>query len=206
MSVPCSVVTTRGARLAQLRRQHLLGQERRRGVRHGVVRVHDVEAEIARHLHHLVGDRQQVLRLAEQRIGRRQHLVERQARLIVAEPERRLRADDVHPVAADGQRLAELRGDDAAAADRGVTDDADVHGDPGVLAASPVRSRCGRTERLPHHESFRERHAGLRAELRVAALDQLLKAARRQPRGHRVRRRPARTGVTWHASARRFIS
>ena len=38
----------------------------------------------------------------------------------------------------------------------------------------------------PDDEAFGEGHAGQRAELRVAALDQLLKRGRRQPRGHRV--------------------
>ena len=66
----------------------------------GVVRVDDVELLVARHLHDLVGQRQQVLRLAEQRIARRLDPVERQARLVVAEPERRVAAEDVHVVSA----------------------------------------------------------------------------------------------------------
>ena len=100
MSVPCSVVTTRGAAPGARRGQHLPREERRRRVRHGVVRVDDVEAELARHLHDPVGQRQQILRLAKQRIGRRQHLVKRQPRLELAQPERRFRADEVHLVAA----------------------------------------------------------------------------------------------------------
>ena len=45
--------------------QNLAGQIRRRRVRHGVVRVDDVEPLVARHLDDLVRQRQQVLRLAE---------------------------------------------------------------------------------------------------------------------------------------------
>ena len=126
MSVPCSVVTTRGARGRRL--EHLLRQERRRRVRDGVVGVDDLELELARDLHDLVRERQHVLRLAEERIARRVHLMERQAGLVFAEPERRIGADEVHLVAALGERLGQLGRDDAAAADRGVADDADVHG------------------------------------------------------------------------------
>src|SRR3712207_3310419 len=53
--------------------------------------------------------------------------MERQARLAVAQPERRIPAEDVNAMAARGQPLPELGRDDAAAADGGVADDADVH-------------------------------------------------------------------------------
>ena len=63
-------------------------------------------------------------------------------------------------------------------------------------------ARAGRL----HDDALGERHAGQRAELRVAALDELLEARRRQPR-LRPRRPPAaRNWLTWHASARRFVS
>ena len=77
-------------------------------------------------LHDPVGQRQQILRLTEQRIGRRQHLVERQPLLELAQAERRFRADEVHLMPAQRERLAQLGRDDAAAADRRVADDADV--------------------------------------------------------------------------------
>ena len=80
MSVPCSVVTVRDARAAGLGAQNLIGEIRRRRVRHGVVRVHDVELLLARDADDGVGERQQVLRLAEQRIRRRVHALERQSR------------------------------------------------------------------------------------------------------------------------------
>src|SRR3989442_1708838 len=77
-------------------------------VRDGVVRVDDVEPLVARDLHDLRRQRQQILRLAEQGIRRRLDAMERQPRLIVAEPERRVAAEDVHAMAARGQRLPQL--------------------------------------------------------------------------------------------------
>ncbi len=55
------------------------------------------------------------------------HAMKRQARLILAETERRLGADQMHLMIAPRQRLRQLGGDDAAPADRGVTDDPDMH-------------------------------------------------------------------------------
>ena len=79
----------------------------------------------------------------KQRIARRLDAMERQARLIVAKPNGVSRAEDVHAMAAHGQRLAELGRDDAAAADRGVADDADVHGSAlhQGRSARPARGR-----------------------------------------------------------------
>ena len=62
-----------------------LRQIRRGGMRNRVVRVHDVELLVARHLHDLGGQRQQILRLAKQRIARRLDAVERQPGLVVAQ-------------------------------------------------------------------------------------------------------------------------
>ena len=70
--------------------EHLPRQERRGGVRDGVVRVDDLEIDLARHLHDLVGEREHVLRLAEERVARRVDLVKHQPGLIVAEAERRV--------------------------------------------------------------------------------------------------------------------
>ena len=83
MSVPWSVVMTFGTRDAGSmvrRRQNLLGQIRRGRVRNAVVRVDDVERELARQLNDLVRQRQQILRFAEQRIRRRVDAVKREAR------------------------------------------------------------------------------------------------------------------------------
>ena len=54
--------------------------------------------------------------------------MKRQSRLEFAEPERRFSADEVDLVTAASQCLAQLRGYDAAASDRRVTDDPDIHG------------------------------------------------------------------------------
>ena len=107
--------------------------------------------------------------------------VKRQARLIVAEPDRRVAAEDVDAMAARGERLAELGRHDPAAADRGVADDADVH--------RAVFRRLSRTIGSRTTMPSAQRDAGERAELRVAALDQLPEQRRVQPRADR--RRPA---------------
>src|SRR4029079_14848365 len=59
---------------------------------------------------------------------RRFDAVEGQAGLVVAQAKGCVRAQHVHVMAAKGEHLAQLRRDDAAASDGGVTDDADVHG------------------------------------------------------------------------------
>ncbi len=109
------------------RGQDLAGEVGGGRVRHRVVGMDDVEATLAAYLDELVGERQQVLRLPEQRIAGGADGVERQPRLEVSQPHRRLAADEPDFVAAARQALGELRGDDAAAADGCVTDDADVH-------------------------------------------------------------------------------
>ena len=96
------------------------------GVWNRVVRVDDVERLRASDLDDLVGQRQQVLRLAEERVRRRLDAMKGQPGL-VAQPERRFTADDVHLMPALAQRRRKLGGDDAAASDRGVADDTDVH-------------------------------------------------------------------------------
>ena len=132
--------------------QHLFRQQRRRGVRDSVVRVDDLQRELARHLHDLVGQRQDVLRFAKERIARRVDLVEDEPGLIVAEPERRIRADQVHLVAAIRERLGQLGRDDPASTDGCVADDADVHEVQGSGSGFRVRpygflKRSGRTIR-----------------------------------------------------------
>ena len=101
-------------------------QERGRRVGDRVVRVDHVQLELARDLHEPVGERQQVLRLAKQRVARRGDLMERQARVKLTEPERRVSADEVNLVAAVRERFRQLGGNDAAAPDRGVAENPDV--------------------------------------------------------------------------------
>ena len=100
MSVPCSVVITFGTHAPLSGRQNLARQIPGRRVRDRVVRVDDVELLVARDLNDLVGERQEVLRFAEQRIRRRFDPVEEQPRLIVAEPGGHVAAQDVDAMAA----------------------------------------------------------------------------------------------------------
>src|SRR5687767_13735178 len=93
----------------------------------GVMRMDDVEPELARDLDDSIREREQVLRLAKERIGRRQHLMEGESRLELTEAERCFRADEMDLVATAGERLAKLGRNDAAAPDRGIADDADIH-------------------------------------------------------------------------------
>ena len=62
-------------------------------MRHRVVRMNDVESAFAANLDDLVGQRQQVLRLPEQRIAGCADAVESQSGLEIAQPHRRLAAD-----------------------------------------------------------------------------------------------------------------
>ena len=96
-------------------------------MRNGIVGMDDVEPELARDLHDLVRQRQQVLRFSKQRVRWRHHLMKRQAGLELAQTKRRFSADEMHLMPAASQCFSKLRGHDAAAADRCVTDDADVH-------------------------------------------------------------------------------
>ena len=151
--MPCSVVTTRGL---QLRRQHRPREDGGRGVRHGVVDVQHVEPMLAAHFGHLHREGQGVVGVLEQPVGVDAHRVEVDAGRVRREPERALVADEVHVVPAARPAPAQRRGEDAAAADRGVTGDADPEGavDGHVRsdshrgrAAPAIRRRAGRWDR-----------------------------------------------------------
>ena len=92
------------------------------------MRVHDVEPMVARQTDEGGSERKQVLRLAEQRIRRRLDPLEREAWNARPPSERLVAADQVDLVAAARERMGQFGGDDAAAAERGVADDPDVHG------------------------------------------------------------------------------
>ena len=94
--------------------------------------------------------------------------VERESRLVVAEPEWRLGANQMHLVAAAGQRLRQLGGDDAAAAHRRITDHPDMH-------AHLFKQMCA-NERLVYDDALGKSHARQRTELRIAAFDELAEA------------------------------
>ena len=73
--------------------------------------------------------------------------------------------------------MGQLRGNDAAAAERGVADDPDVHG---IGFKERRRAGSGSFTTTPSAK----RDARERPELRVTALDQLTECRRRQPRLH----------------------
>src|SRR6478672_3756110 len=135
-------------RFASMRAEDLPREEAGGRVRHCVVRVNHVETEFACDLHNLVRERQQILRFTEEWIRGRQHLMKRQSRLKFAESERRFGADEVNLVTATRERLPQLGRDDAAAADRRVANDTDIHVRIFPVACSSTRhsrSRCGRS-------------------------------------------------------------
>jgi hypothetical protein len=105
----------------RVRLQDGAGEDRRHRVGHRVVHVHEVELVVAGDLDDLGGERQRVGRVLEERIVRHHHLVVEEPRLgrrrLEQRQARRERvADDVHLVAAGGERHGELGGDDAGAA------------------------------------------------------------------------------------------
>ena len=114
-------------RAARGRMKDLLGQQRRRRMRDRVVRVDDVEIELAAYLDDGIGQRQQILRLTEERVGGRLDLVERQVRVKLVQTERCVAAHQMHAVAGVGQCLRQLGRDDPAPSDRCVTEDANFH-------------------------------------------------------------------------------
>src|SRR5689334_3574123 len=67
--------------------------------------------------------------------------MERQPRHVVAEPDRGVGAQDVNAMSANRQLFSELGGDDAAAADRRIADDADVHGTGFIRVERIIGSR-----------------------------------------------------------------
>ena len=128
MSVPCSVVMTRGTRARTRRRQDLPRQVRGRGVRNRVVRVHDVEPLVARRparsCSRATADTA-ARGTADSSASRRGGTTDRAGSRRAANG--RVAAQDVDAMPARRERLPEFGRDDAAAADRRVTDDADVH-------------------------------------------------------------------------------
>src|SRR6185312_15666062 len=71
---------------------------------------------------------------AEERVIRDLDAVERQPRLVLAQPERRLAAQHVDVMPARREVLAQLGRDDPASSYRGVANDPDVHNDLNRLA------------------------------------------------------------------------
>src|SRR5215207_7573384 len=125
----------------------LLGQIRGGGMRHRVVRMNHVEAELARDLDDARGQGDHVLRLTKERIRRCINPVKAEPRLVLTETKGGIGADQMHFVAAPRQGLGQLGGDDAAAADRGVTHDADIH--PTLRSSKSETRSCGSRTMTP---------------------------------------------------------
>ncbi len=170
MSVPCSVVITRGTMRTGRGHEHLARQVGGGRMRNRVVRVNDVQLLVAGDLDDLVRQREQVLRLAEQRIARRFDAMKRQPGLVDAEPHGRVAAEHVNLVSARRQHLAQFGRDDAAASHRGVADDPDLHAGDFI--------RFPRTTGSAHDDALGPANAGERTELGVTAFDQLSKKRR----------------------------
>jgi hypothetical protein len=107
---------------------HAARQERAHRVRDRVVDVEQVDVRLLAHLEQPRREGQVVRRVAEQRVGRDLHLVEAQPGDAAPQPARPVVAEQVHLVAAGGQCVRHLGGDDPAAADRRIAHDADAHG------------------------------------------------------------------------------
>ena len=146
MSVPCSVVMVRGGALDGAggirRREHLVGQVRRGRVRHGVVGVNDVEVPLLSDARDRSRQRQQVLRLPEQRVRRHFDGYERQSGYAGAPSKRRLAADQMDMMASNRQRVCQFGRDHPAPADRRIAHHPDVHG---RCLRTPERSSGSRT-------------------------------------------------------------
>ena len=105
--------------------EHVAREKRGGRVRHGVVRVDEIEPVVAGNLREFHGERQRVIGIFEETVAVDLDRMKVDARGVGGEAKRALVADEVNLVAAGGEFLAEGRGEDAAAADAGVAGDAD---------------------------------------------------------------------------------
>jgi hypothetical protein len=110
---------------------HLPGEDRRDCVRQRVVHVEEVEVRVPGDLRHFRRESQSVGGRDEERVGRRDDLVEINALPRKGEPGRKVVGDEVDLVAAVGERETELRRHDPAAAVGRIAGDADLHQKPG---------------------------------------------------------------------------
>src|SRR2546429_198569 len=108
--------------------EHLLGEPRRRGMRDGVVHMHEVEVLAHRHFVLLHRQRQRVRRrLLEQGIFGLRDLVERHPLRVAAQPKRARVGDEVHLVPPPGELEPQLGRDGTGAAVGGVARNPDAH-------------------------------------------------------------------------------
>ena len=109
------------------RGKHLSRQQRADGVRDRIVNVQQIERVELGDLGHASGEREIVRRVFEQRIVRDRNLVKVNVGLTAAQSKGLRIGDEVDLMPARRELDAKLRGDDAAAAVRGITGDADLH-------------------------------------------------------------------------------
>ena len=109
-------------------RQHLIGQIRGRRMRHGVVRMHDLEVVIARYTRDRGGKRQEILWFAKQWIRRDRYRLEGETRRARAQPEWRFAADEMNVMSPVGQGVRQFGRHDATPAHRRITHHPDSHG------------------------------------------------------------------------------
>src|SRR4029077_6749041 len=106
---------------------HGTRQESADGVGNGVVDVEEVEGFGLEDFEHFCGKSESVGRMIKKRVARDFDLVKMDTGVVGIHPDGRGVADEMDVVSAGGKLLAELGGDDAGAAVRWVTGDADLH-------------------------------------------------------------------------------
>ena len=97
-------------------------------MRHRVVDMQHLKLIFLAHLRHFHRKRQRVIRILEQIVIVDDHRMEEQPRDIHGQAERTFVTDEMHFMPALHQLLAQGGGQNAAAADRGITGDANLHG------------------------------------------------------------------------------
>ena len=97
-------------------------------MRHRVVGMQYIELIITAHLRHFYGERQSIIGVLEKVVIVDDHGMEEKSRHILRQPERTFVTDEMNLMPALHQLLAQGGGQNAAAADRGITGDANLHG------------------------------------------------------------------------------
>jgi hypothetical protein len=130
--------------------QDLPGQEGAGGVRDGVVGMDKVQLFKPAHFHNLAGQCRSVEGELEEGVVCHLHFMIKHVSQVPIEPHRHGVTDEVDLVSLVRQRFPELGGHDAAAAVRGVTDDADLH------ATDPFGAKWYINRRLAKRKSTAE--------------------------------------------------
>jgi hypothetical protein len=120
----------------------------------GIVNVQQIQRFGLEDLEHFGGERQGVGWVIEKRVRGDLDFVEKNVRVVQVHADGRGVADEMNVVAAGGELLAKLGGDDAGAAVGGVAGDADLH-----ERGSPVSSVVSRGQ-IVQHSTGKGRHCG----------------------------------------------